>query len=260
MSITTPIARRLTAVDRPFRFNHEFDILLREIRRNKDLNGLFQACTFWKTVQADIVLVAQMDAVMCPSKYSLDDFLQFPYIGAPWPRGMGKAKDKRLSSKRYGGNGGFSLRHKRVMLQCCDPSVSLDSLETSRRRRNEDLFYMRCLRRLKFGVRLGVAGSFAVETMLTKNSTMPVGMHKPRIAVIAKGLNVSRFTVRKTLCHICPPIGMVMRCPKPREEEFRETCTRFSFGTVENKPTRRVKCLALDEVSYRTGWTVRRVY
>lgn len=245
-SIKRPVMKVLEAAQRRYSFEHRFDNLLKDIQRNRDLNGLFQACRFWKSVKADVVLVAQMDSVMCPSNYTLEDFLQFPYVGAPWVKpGM----SLRLTAKMYGGNGGFSLRHRGMMLECCDKSVKLHSLSASLRQRNEDIYFSKCLRRKRVSVPLGVASSFAVESIITANSTFPIGFHKPRLNVIATGLDTaSIMAARKLVCQNCPSLHLILTCD---EKELDKPCSYLSYGTVSNKPSRMLKCEALDGVSCR---------
>jgi len=56
-------------------------------------------------IETDYVLITQWDSwVTNPSKWS-DEFLSYDYIGAPWPN----------KNKNNVGNGGFSLRSKRLL-------------------------------------------------------------------------------------------------------------------------------------------------
>jgi hypothetical protein len=55
---------------------------------------------FWQAMHAEKVLVFQVDSVLCSrSSFTIDDFLAFDYIGAPW-----------VHADHIVGNGGLSLR------------------------------------------------------------------------------------------------------------------------------------------------------
>ena len=61
---------------------------------------------FWQAMHADKVLIFQTDSVLCSaSPFSVDDFLAYDYIGAPW-----------IQANHAVGNGGLSLRSVRKML------------------------------------------------------------------------------------------------------------------------------------------------
>lgn len=60
-------------------------------------------------VQTDHVLIVQWDGFILNAAAWQDDFLTFDYIGAPWPQ-FGDGHDV--------GNGGFSLRSKRLLEAC----------------------------------------------------------------------------------------------------------------------------------------------
>jgi Protein of unknown function (DUF5672) len=72
---------------------------------------LMTAASFWDTVHADRVLVFQTDSVLCSlSQYTVDDFLQYDYIGAPFAIRWANLPDWMES-----GNGGLSLRNVTLM-------------------------------------------------------------------------------------------------------------------------------------------------
>jgi hypothetical protein len=63
-------------------------------------------------IDTDFVLIVQHDGyVLHPTKWS-DEFLQYDYIGAPWPRD--RFSDTDGTNVRVG-NGGFSLRSKKLL-------------------------------------------------------------------------------------------------------------------------------------------------
>ena len=68
-------------------------------------NCLLRTRAFWSCSRAEHVLIFQSDSILCAgSPYSVDDFLEYDYIGAPWPEGKV-------------GNGGLSLRRRQAMLE-----------------------------------------------------------------------------------------------------------------------------------------------
>jgi hypothetical protein len=61
---------------------------------------------FWEAMHADKVLIFQTDSVLCSqSAFTIDDFLAYDYVGAPW-----------VHVDRAVGNGGLSLRSVDKML------------------------------------------------------------------------------------------------------------------------------------------------
>ena len=66
---------------------------------------LLTAPAFWHSVSVDVVLVFQTDSVLCSqSPYSITDFVQYDFIGAPW------AIKSDEHPNFHSGNGGLSLR------------------------------------------------------------------------------------------------------------------------------------------------------
>lgn len=77
---------------------------------------LMTAASFWDTVHADRVLVFQTDSVLCSlSPYTVDDFVQYDYIGAPFAIRWANFPDWLES-----GNGGLSLRNVTLMRRIID--------------------------------------------------------------------------------------------------------------------------------------------
>lgn len=90
--------------------NKEFDVIqidkLSYIEYNefilKYLNGY---------IVSDFVLICQSDGYVIDYNHWSDNFLNFDYIGAPWPN---------KEFKNRVGNGGFSLRSKKFLEVCSD--------------------------------------------------------------------------------------------------------------------------------------------
>lgn len=71
-------------------------------------------------IQTDFALVVQPDGVLVNPDSWTDDFLNFDYIGAPWPEGM--FIDDNGENIRVG-NGGFSFRSKKILSFFKDHSI-----------------------------------------------------------------------------------------------------------------------------------------
>ena len=79
---------------------------LDELETVSDFSCLLAHPNFWQAMHADKVLIFQADSVLCSaSPFSIDDFLAYDYIGAPW-----------VHVDHAVGNGGLSLRSVRKML------------------------------------------------------------------------------------------------------------------------------------------------
>lgn len=68
----------------------------------------------WPFVDTAHAMYVQWDGMAYNSHMWTDEFLKYDYIGAPWP----------WQPDRYAvGNGGFSLRSKRLLNACMDPKI-----------------------------------------------------------------------------------------------------------------------------------------
>lgn len=79
-------------------------------------NNLLLSRPFWDCLYArEKILIFQTDAILCDnSAYTLDDFLQFDYIGSNWNR------NRPIGIVIDGGSGGLSLRDWQLTTQCLD--------------------------------------------------------------------------------------------------------------------------------------------
>lgn len=148
----------------------------------------------------EFVLVLQLDScVMNPNAWS-DDFMKYDYIGAPWkmgdkdwlpPRLVKMGKD-RFDKNLYVGNGGFSLRSKRLCQAVRDCQVAWDG-------RNEDSNI--CIRMRDELERCGmvfapytVARRFSVEHDVFEEQ---FGVHKRFFDKNGKQVSVSSLVVQE---------------------------------------------------------------
>jgi hypothetical protein len=115
-------------------------------------------------LRTDHCLIVQWDGFVLDSKLWRPEFLSYDYIGAPWPH-FGDEHDV--------GNGGFSLRSRKLLEACRDPKF--------RACHPEDLAICRTNRSLlesEHGIRFadrGVAESFAFERKVPGSPTF--GFH-----------------------------------------------------------------------------------
>lgn len=133
-----------------------------------DYSRLLTSPAFWRFLNADHVLIFQTDSVLCSlSPWSVHDFLQYDYVGAPW----------QVSYEGVNiGNGGLSLRKVDTMLHITRTFACNDS-------EHEDLYFSRALKQMQdAGQRVAlpsvaVASNFAYETGLPPLLTS-FGVHK----------------------------------------------------------------------------------
>lgn len=74
---------------------------------HNEYNNLLCSYEFWDVLTGDKVLIYQDDSVIYKS--NIDDFMEYDYIGAPWP-------DSQRDNRNNVGNGGFSLRTRKICL------------------------------------------------------------------------------------------------------------------------------------------------
>jgi hypothetical protein len=65
-------------------------------------------------INTDHFMIVQYDGMPYHTEFWNDDFLKYDYIGAPWPWGP---ENRRV------GNGGFSIRSRKLIEVCQDPAV-----------------------------------------------------------------------------------------------------------------------------------------
>ena len=134
------------------------------------LKSVSQYCEFllthaWKFVKTEFFIVLQYDGFVLNGKKFLNSFLDFDYIGAPWPH---------FDCHKVG-NGGFSLRSKKLM-NALQPMLSEKDF-----RLPEDIVICRKYRpllelksKIKFAT-VNVAEKFSKELKI--NQTTTFGFH-----------------------------------------------------------------------------------
>ena len=95
-------------------------VILYELRtdqlNNSMYNALFLSRDFWEAmIGRGKIFVFQTDSCICKkSKFSLNDFLRFDYIGSRWPR------KRPIGLIIDGGSGGLSIRDWRKSVKCLE--------------------------------------------------------------------------------------------------------------------------------------------
>jgi hypothetical protein len=124
-------------------------------------------------VKTSHFLYQQWDSwVINPDAWT-DEFLQYDYIGAPWGEDINAKLPIGCDADKYVGNGGFSLRSKRLHETLKDEHFTFDELED----RAICVYHRRLLERygMKWPTR-ELAGRFSAETYWPKDH-VPFGFH-----------------------------------------------------------------------------------
>jgi hypothetical protein len=127
----------------------------------EDYNKVLLSAEFWKSLPGEHILIFQTDSVLCSaSPHSIDDFLQYDYVGARW------ASAPHLPC----GNGGLSLRRKDMVLKVLHQRQAVNFSIP------EDVWYCEALMTANATLPApNVSNAFAVESNF---HAMPLGMHK----------------------------------------------------------------------------------
>jgi hypothetical protein len=128
---------------------------------------------FWNYLSGDKILIYQEDSIIF--KNNINDFLQWDYIGAPWPI-------HQNDTPNGVGNGGFSLRTRQVMLDVIsqislsDTQPNESTLEyminTNSAVLPEDVYFSKNIQELKLGnvAPWDIAREFSSETQHNSDS------------------------------------------------------------------------------------------
>jgi hypothetical protein len=78
----------------------------------KQYSTMFFCPTFYDNIPTETFLIFQTDSmILKENRNKINDFLKYDYVGAPWPKSMGRL------GKMEVGNGGLSLRKKSKMVE-----------------------------------------------------------------------------------------------------------------------------------------------
>jgi hypothetical protein len=117
-----------------------------------DRNGLLTSTWFWEQCPGEKVLMFDATTRLCSgSASSIDDFLEYDYVGAPWP-------DIDRGPHIFGGNGMLSLRTRSKMLATVTAYTRTEG--------NEDMWLVEHLQKPDIAAHLAnqsVGAQFSVE-------------------------------------------------------------------------------------------------
>jgi hypothetical protein len=124
-----------------------------------EYSNLLMTTVFWDRFYGEKLLLYQSDSYIFHG--NIEPFLEYDYVGSPWPK----------SFSYYVGNGGFSLRTKKTMIECIEKARELVSTI------EEDIFFVKYITLFNIGKipLVEKAKSFGVEFCEGNN---PVGGHK----------------------------------------------------------------------------------
>ena len=157
---------------------------------------LMQSKWLWNNMVADKVFIFSGNAVICTnSKYTLSDFASFDYIGSPWDAFKGE-----------GGDGGVSIRSRKLMLRVLDHESSGGS-QVMRESQEDHFFISRIQKMRKTGTI--TSGEFRIAT---REDTL-------RFSAIGSASNKDVLVVSGTL----PGLNDIQR------EQFMQTCPEMKI-------------------------------
>lgn len=123
----------------------------------EDYNHLMTSPWFYEQIQSNKFLIFQTDS--CLLKEGIDDYVEYDYVGAPWPHRRNKV-----------GNGGLSIRDKNKCIEVCKKYNRLVN-------QNEDVFFSTYLPSINAKIPdFQKACSFSCELIPT--TVLPIGVHK----------------------------------------------------------------------------------
>jgi glycosyltransferase involved in cell wall biosynthesis len=165
--------------------------------KNRDDYSRFMAYRLTNYIESDYALVVHHDAhVIRPERWDYE-FLDYDYIGAPWPANVHftpEGENVRV------GNGGFSLRSKKLLDALNKLNLPLTDMGTGYY--NEDgimcVYYRKKLE--ENGIRFApvpIAAKFSCEKMLEDSDPEPFGFHDNH-AVVPSFFN-TRYYLKKAL-------------------------------------------------------------
>ena len=129
-----------------------------------DYNKLLTNYKFWEIFKSEFVLIFQLDSIIL--KKIPDIFFNYHYIGAPWINNPFIKNNIHFYNKKIVGNGGFSLRNVKVMIDICKNCKNVDN-------DNEDVFFSMNIDD-NFIPDEKLAEQFSIESKYYHD---PVGMH-----------------------------------------------------------------------------------
>ena len=132
---------------------------LENINSLVEYNKLLTSKQFWNSVSGENLIIFQTDSAFnSNSPHTIDEFIEYDYVGAPW--------DTHWWKRKTGGNGGFSFRRK---------SKILEHIEKQKYEGGPEDIYFSKSKTLKLAPQ-DISKKFSVETLYYNK---PFGFHKP---------------------------------------------------------------------------------
>lgn len=173
-------------------------IKINKISSIKDYSN-FIIYSLYKYIKTSHILIVQWDGYIINQKKWDSNFLNYDYIGAPFiPREYDKNYCKDLNGAFYAiGNGGFSLRSKRLL-----EAPTKFKLEDNKEYTNfnEDGFF--CVYHRKFLESKGliwapfeIAKKFSIESPLSIKELidLPLGFHGKKMVILLRLIKLKNF-------------------------------------------------------------------
>jgi hypothetical protein len=162
-----------------------------------EYSNLLMTTAFWNRFYGEKLLLYQADSYLFHGK--IEPFLEYDYVGSPWPKPF-------IYSV---GNGGFSLRTKKTMIECIEKAYELETdIE-------EDIFYVKYITLFNIGKipLFEKAKSFGVEFCEGNN---PVGGHKifrsdTTLTPAYKSLQISPIKSKNMVWNKCIDYGIAQQ-------------------------------------------------
>ncbi|MBX4197919.1 hypothetical protein KW782_01140 [Candidatus Parcubacteria bacterium] len=168
--------------------------------KNKNDYSKFMAYHLWEYIDSDYIIIVHNNAyILRPHKWDYE-FLKYDYIGAPWPKNVhftNEGVNVRV------GNGGFSLRSKRMLRILHD--MNLPFTDNGTGFYNEDgimcVYYRKQLEDagIKFAP-VSVAAKFSCEKSLEDSDLEPFGFHDNK--KVMPRFFMLKFRIKKLLGRI----------------------------------------------------------
>lgn len=139
--------------------NIKIIILQKEINSINDYSNLLKTIEFWNYIKGDKVLIYQEDSFIFSN--NIEEFLEYDYIGAPW---LEEVLPVNV------GNGGFSLRTRKAMIDI------IDAIDEEKHNNDEviseDVFFSKHMQKLNMGkiADKDTALKFSTELIYNKDS------------------------------------------------------------------------------------------
>jgi hypothetical protein len=157
-----------------------------------EYNKLLKDKNFWNKINAEHILVFQTDSILCKnSKYKIDDFLKYDYIGCPY-NGTIIGDNTKIwgETNHFYGIGGLSYRKKSFMMDCINNNSNIEPEFA------EDVFYSNCVAKSKNKPEsANVLNKFCTQFF---GLDISFGVHKP-----------TQLADRETFSKYCPEINIL---------------------------------------------------